>query len=149
MTTENWVLVADSVSARIYSLDSKHRHQPLNLIHELEHVDSKKKNHDLVSDRSGSFQAGSMTGRGSFVAHSEPKTVEIDKFARELAVLLEDGRLQNLYKEIIIVAAPHFYGALNKHVSKQVKDLVKKTVQKDYMHYTEPQLREAINGSLS
>lgn len=147
MTTENWVLVADSVSARVYTQDSKHRFQPLNLIHELDHFESKKKNQDLSSDRSGSFQAGGMTGRGSFVPRSDPKMNEIDKFARELAELLEDGRLQNLYNQIIIFAAPHFYGTLNKHVTKRVKDLVKKAVQKDYMHYTEPQLREAINGS--
>lgn len=146
MTTENWVVVADSVSARIYLQNPKKRHDPFILLHELEHLDSKKRDHDLVSDKPGRYKESATAGHGTFVPHADPKDVEIDKFAREVAHLLEEGRVTNKYHEIIIFAEPHFYGLLNKHVSKQVKELFKKVIQKDYIHLNEPEIRNAING---
>lgn len=147
MPTENWVVVADSANARVYSQPAHKRHEPMTLKHELAHSDSKKRDAELVADRPGHYHKGEGGPRGAYAPHSDPKAVEIDTFARELANLLEDGRLQNQYQQLVLFAEPHFYGLIGKHLNSHVKERVKQVIQKDYMHLTEPELRAALNGS--
>lgn len=143
MTLQNWVVVADSNLAKIYTHKSNSHNEPPILLHTLEHPESKLRDQDLVSDRPGHFKTRG-TSRGAYVPRTDPKDVEIDKFAQQLAHLLDQGRVQNQFDHLLIFADPHFYGLMGMHMTKHVKDMIKKVVQKDYTHLTDRELHHEI-----
>lgn len=144
MTMQKWVVVADGNLARIYTQDINSHKEPLKLLHTLEHPESKKRDSELVSDRPGHYQSRG-TSHGAYVPRSDPKENEIDRFAQEIANHLDQGRVQNQFEQLFIFAEPHFYGLMGMHLNKYLKDMVKKVVQKDYMHLNETELRDEIN----
>ncbi len=145
MATQRWVVVTDSNRAHIYTQGINSHKEPLKLLHTLEHPDSKKMDHELQSDRPGRYRVSVETVHGAYASHSDPKEVEWNKFAQELAHTLEQGRVHNQYNQLYIFAGPHFYGLMGMHMNKHVKDMVTKVVQKDYLHLTENELLDEIN----
>jgi protein required for attachment to host cells len=69
-------------------------------------------------------------------SHKDPKEVEVDHFAREVAQLLEEGRNDHAYEGLYVIGPPHMNGLLFKHISKYVKEMVKLEIQKDYQNIT-------------
>lgn len=65
----------------------------------------------------------------------EPRTSQRDKssgqFARELNAVLEHGRHERLYQDLIVMAPPRFLGALNAALDKRVRDSVVAQLPKD------------------
>ncbi len=144
MAMQKWVVVTDSNTAHIYTQDLNGHKEPLKLLHTLEHPESKLKDTELVSGSPGHYKT-SGDSRGTYVPRTDPKENEIDKFAQQIAHHLDQGRAQNQYEQLYIFADPHFYGLMAMHMNKHVKDMVKKVVQKDYMHLNENQLLDEIN----
>lgn len=116
----------------------------LDLVAELEHPDSRARARDLMADATGRKPAGpSMgshyggravslgSGRVGVAPDTDPKEVEGEKFAREIAAVLERRRLDHEIDELVIVAPPHFLGLLKKTLTAQVDKLVASTVAKD------------------
>lgn len=123
-----WILVGDASEARIFSYEAG---GSLSLIDQLTHPESRLKGSDVASDRPGHYQSKG-TGHGAFTAGSDPKEYEVERFAHQLATYLDDGRRHNKYDSLILVAAPHFYGLLNKSLNKHVKEMVSQAIEKDY-----------------
>lgn len=129
-----WLIVANASQATLYETESKPK--TLKLLKEFLHPASRAKGSELASDRPGHFQAESRgmegTTHGSFNEPIDPKSYEQERFAIELAGELEAGRTSNSYKNLIIVASPHFHGLLNKHLNQHVAGMVSRHVEKDY-----------------
>lgn len=143
MTTQHWVVVADSNTARIYTHNINSHKEPLKLLHTLNHPESKLRDQDLVSDRPGHYKSGG-TNRGAFVSRSDPKELEIEKFAHQIVELLDQGRKQNQFEQLFIFADPRFYGLMGMHMNKHVMEMVSKVVQKDYTHLSEHELLDEV-----
>ncbi len=140
-----WIVSADFSSCRIYQYQ-KHPKQ-LTLIKEIFHPSSKLKDTDLVTDAPGRYQA-SGSAQGAFTPRTDPKEVEIDNFAREIARELDRGRNANAYKSLIIIMAPHMHGLLSKHLDKHVHEMIEKNIQKDYQHLDAKDLLVYLNSHL-
>jgi protein required for attachment to host cells len=129
-----WLIVANASQATLYETESKPK--TLKLLKEFLHPASRAKGSELASDRPGHFQAEARgmegTTHGSFNEPIDPKSYEQERFAIELAGELEAGRTANSYKNLIIVASPHFHGLLNKHLNEHVAGMVSRHVEKDY-----------------
>lgn len=140
---KTWVLIADASKARLYIMHKARMLQQLNhtknleLIGEFTHSNSRKKNADLVSDRTGEF------GSGGFV-ESSAKVKEAEYFAKELLQHIENGRVDNQFRDLIIVAPPTFIGMINKHMPKEVDKLIFKTIEKDYTQLNEKDLEQSL-----
>jgi len=104
----------------------------LSLVQTFSHPSSRQKSQQLSSDKKGSFQANAASGHGTFVETSDPKEYEAERFAKEIADALEEGRINKDYHELILVATPHFHGLLNKELNHNVTKLVSKNIEKDY-----------------
>lgn len=119
---KNWVVVADSAAAKIFSVAAPTA--PLKEVETLEHPEARMRAQDIESDRPGrSFQsAGNM--RHGMERSSDAKKQEAIAFAREVAARLESARLQNGLDKLILVAAPEFLGLLRDHLSAETRNLV-------------------------
>jgi protein required for attachment to host cells len=132
-----WILVANASSARLF--DKGASSKSLNLIGEFSHPESRQKGSELASDRPGHYQSKG-TAHGAFTESSNPKELEADRFAQELVNKLEQGRVNNEWQDVIVIAPPHFHGLINKHLPTMIKDKIKSSFSKDYTNLTEKEL---------
>ena len=141
-----WILVANASLARLYEhLGPK---KGLKLIKELEHPESRMKNAELSSDKAGSFQVSSDSGRGSREQQTPPKLNAARNFAHALAKELYLGRSRNEFGRAILVAPPAFMGMLNATLDAPTAHMVSGRLEKDYTKTREPELCGHLEGCL-
>jgi len=146
--TTTWIIVANASEARIFSSPrARLVNSPtdLDLVKEINHPNSRKKSGELVADKSGAYQGGD-SGHGAFVEPSDPKDIEVERFAKELARELEDGRVANHFQDLIIAASPHFHGMLNKQLTNNVSGLVSVNIERDYTNDSVKELLKHIES---
>ena len=151
-----WYLVGDSSRARIFVHRSADKN--LQLLRAFDHPQSRMANQDLVSDRPGRVQqsappsrgnpAGSMGNRSAMEPHTSPKTVEQEHFAHELAAALHKGLVDQSYQSLVLVAGPQFLGLLRNILNEQVLKHVTASLDKDYTHFTQPELEKHLAAQL-
>ena len=138
-----WILVSNASRARLFSVPRKG--QAWTLVRELEHPESRLKGQDIMSDAPGrvqqSFGAGS---RPAMEPTTPPKEVEAERFALELANVLDDGHGQNAYARLVLVAPPQFLGLLRKSIGNQVAKRVTASLDKDLTEVKDIDLPERI-----
>jgi protein required for attachment to host cells len=122
-----WIMVANASQAKLFA-----NHGPkkgLQFIKELVHPESREKTSNLVSDRSGSHTG---TGHGAFVQATDPKHHEAERFAQEVSRELDDGRINNAYDRLILVASAPFMGLVNSRLPEPVRSKISEIIDKDY-----------------
>lgn len=152
-----WILIANSSKANLYSTHKARLFKSngqdddcLQLIKQFTHDASRQKiTADMVSDRLGNDNRGSMLGgHGTYAEPSDPKAVEANRFAHELAEELDTGRVSGQYDDLYIFANPPFHGLLNKHLNNHLSSLISRVVEKDYTHLSGRQLRQQLQVHL-
>ena len=137
-----WVINTNSNVCRIY--DYQKAPGALTLLKELKHPESRgKKENYLTSDKPGAYTAGDVA-HGTHSPHTDPKTVEIEKFSREIASELDHGRKVNLFEKLIIITPPQMSGLLLNQLDKHVKEKVTHKFQKDLLHLSEKELLDYL-----
>ena len=148
MNTDTWVLIADSSRARLYSVPQ--RGKPWTLVDEYTHDASRVSQGGLTTDQPGRSH-GSGVGKGARSAmdsKSSPKEVEVGHFVHELVEVLHHGHGQQAYERIVLVAPPHFLGLLRKGLNDTVSKLISASVDKDYLHLPESEMRGHLDALL-
>lgn len=136
-----WLITANTNSCRIFQYDKKSK--SLTLVKELIHNESRLKGIDLESDKPGHYLTTS-SAHGTFQPHKEPKEIEVDHFAQNIAKELDQGRRTNQYEKLILAIPPHMHGLLNQHLESHVKNCINLNINKDYTHLTEKEILEAM-----
>lgn len=117
------------------------RNRDFDLIARYLHEEGRLKNSDLVSDKPGHYEKGSPAHRGSYSEEYDHKEKEVEHFVKELCAELDKGRIAKSYTSLIVVAEPHFFGLINKHLGREAKKLLTHHLLKDYSHYSEKELK--------
>lgn len=143
MQKGTWLVIANSVQANFYHLT----HKDYSLVKTLKHAEGRLKTHDIVSDRPGHYHAGN-TVRGAYGSTTDPHEEEHIVFAREVARFLEAERLENAYQHIILCAASHFLGLLNKEMTKGVEAMIIEVIEKDYIPLPQKELDKIIQDMI-
>jgi len=137
-----WILVADASRAKLYS-----QAEPagaMSVLQEFEHAESRMKGTQLASDRPGRILSDGGK-HGSYDAHTDPKVYEANRFAQELAQILDKGRATNSYQRLVLVAPAHFSGELSRHLSAHTREKIGSTIEKDYTQLPPKELAERLN----
>lgn len=140
-----WILVANASLAKLYA--NLGPNKGLTLVKELIHPESRQKNGELVSDRSGAMAAAGSSG-GSMQPQTLPKQHEAKVFAQELAQTLYQGRTANAFKRAILVAPPAFMGLLNAVIDGPTAQLITDRFEKDYTKTPEAELGERLGSTI-
>ncbi|MES2219047.1 MAG: host attachment protein [Pseudomonadota bacterium] len=137
-----WVVTVNAVKCKIYQYQKSP--PKLILLNESSHPENRlRKEEFLTSDKPGHYKSSS-SNRGAYSPRTDPKEVELDNFAREIAKQLDHGRTDHAYDKLIIIGSPHMNGLLFQHLNKNVKDLVSNEIQKDLQNYTDRELLEFL-----
>lgn len=140
-----WILVANASLAKLY--ENLGPNKGLKLVKELIHPESRQKNGELVSDRSGAM-AMTGSGGGSMQPQTMPKQHEAKVFAQEIAQALYHGRTSNAFKRAIVVAPPAFMGLLNAVIDGPTAQLITDRFEKDYTKTPENELGERLGSTI-
>jgi protein required for attachment to host cells len=116
---------------------------------------------DLMADANGRKPAGPSRGTGNgehaganaygrpgAEPDTDPKEVEAQKFAREIAEHIERGKNDNAFKGLVVVAAPAFLGLLKGTLRNETQRLIEASLNKDFTNHPEPELKRQIERAL-
>jgi protein required for attachment to host cells len=134
------IMITNASTARVFSYQA---HEVFDLLKEFSHPESRQKASDLVSDRPGNVN-GKGIGHGTYIPSSNPKEVEAERFAHELADWLDNERKHNRCNQVMLVADPSFLGILNKTLNNQTMKLVFESLNKDYSQVAQRDLPEML-----
>jgi protein required for attachment to host cells len=140
---KTWIMIASSSIGHLYKTGNL-RNDNIILVKEFSHPQSREKGVDILTDRPGHYNTG-HAARGAY-ENIEPKELEADHFSRELVDALNHGHNNHEFEHLILVAAPHFYGLINKHLKFNVDDIVH--IPKDYTKLKGRDLLESLRGYL-
>jgi len=146
--TIRWILVSNASEAVLYSTDSLARSLRFNK--RFQHAESRAKNSELSSDTNGRKPgrgASAFSGSGA-EAHTDPKEVEHQRFAHELADELNRGLLQHSYEGLVLCAPPHFLGLLRPNLSTDAARALEVTLNKDLTRLDERALSDVVHTTL-
>ena len=137
MTTSrrNWLVVANAARARVLEeADAPGRHVH---VADLVHPQSRQRSHEIEAarggDRPGHVEgAGHGLGSAAYLPRTDPREREHDRFARELAHLLDDGVASGRCAGIVLVASDPFLGHVKSHLGRQAAKALLRTVAHDY-----------------
>lgn len=132
-----WVVVANTNKCRIFNY-RRDKHL-LSLIKELEHPESKLRNQDLVTDKSGHYKSREYQ-RGAFQPDTNPKEHEIERFANMIAKELEQNKAKHQFESLLLISPPHMDGLIAGSLDKKLERLIIGNVSKDYVSFTENEL---------
>ena len=69
-------------------------------------------------------------------------------FAKELASILNAGRVKHLYDDLILLIPSTMRGLLLQHLNNHVNPLVKKVIQKNLVHLSAQELKTFLGNQL-
>lgn len=124
-----WILVAHRGGARLF--ENKGPGKGLNLLHDIPHPEGRLKNKDIGADKPGRSFDSRGQGRHALSTEQEPTAHLAEQFAKQLSTMLEDGRSQQRYAKLVLVAEPRFLGNLRAALSSPTAALVTATLDKD------------------
>lgn len=91
-------------------------------------------NRDIVTDKPGRSADPGGASRHGFAPKVDWHAFEKERFAHEVARLLDQGRMQGAYDRLILVAPPKTLGSLREELAKATRQLVSGELDKDLTH---------------
>lgn len=141
-----WILVANRSHARLF--ENTGIGQGITLIKDVSHQEGRLKNQDINADKPGRSFDSRGKGRHALSKHVSPTEHETEQFAKELAVLLNEGRDSSACEKIILVAEPGFLGVLKNKLSDPVLKKITAFVKKDLANVQDRDIPEALSGTI-
>ena len=119
--TVSWIVAAHASGARVLMSEGPGR--DMTLVADLAHPEGRMHPGDLVTDNPG--QGGdSVHGPHAMSSHSSVHDAVADRFAREVAEVLDRGRNANRFSKLYLIAPPRFLGMLRHALTDPTKKLV-------------------------
>ncbi len=133
-----WIVVAHRGGARLVEVSDS---DEMSVVETLEHPEART--NDRPSSRGGREP---VSDRGH---HERPpldavRDHDADVFAHELAARLKRGRTDHRYRELVLIAAPRFLGALRQALDGATSALVRGTLDKDYAGLSDRELLQRL-----
>jgi protein required for attachment to host cells len=143
-TMKNWLVVANSARARVLEETDKpgvYRH-----VADLVHPESRQKGVDLAADGPGHYVEATGTGSSAYQPRTDVREREHDRFAQEVAALLNKGVASSQCAGLILVASNPFLGELKGHLGTQATKAVLHTVPSDYTTLRDEEIAHRLSA---
>jgi protein required for attachment to host cells len=140
---KTWVAVANRTEVRFFEVDEKAKNK-LKLIKKIENPKGRLKNSDINADRPGVSTFTFAFSRTSLRKPQEPTDRVAQIFAKSISEELERGYNAHLFQNLILVVEPRFLGKIRAALSKQISEIVRRTLNKDLAHVPDSQLSQFI-----
>lgn len=144
-----WVLVADEAIARILAYGKSRTLEPVEELTDPDaHADGAAMRRDAVGRRAAGGGQGSAPAGATASASDDQMHQHAEVFARRVADVLGKARQQGRMDALVIVAPPRFLGLLRKALPKSATDIVQAELDKDFVHFTNDDIRSRLGEYL-
>lgn len=141
-SNSTWVVVANSSHAKIFRLT---KFPKIEEVTSIDHPESRLHNQDLEGRKPGrSFQSGGTT-RHAYQPETEPKAVEIEKFARILCEYINESHQKANFSRLYVMASPSFLGLLRQNIHPQVQKTIIAELSKDMTERTKAEIEQQLS----
>lgn len=140
---KNWLIVANAARARLL----EEAGTPGAYVHRADwvHPQSRQKGIKLDTDRAGHVLGGHHhAGGAAYSPRSDAHDREHDRFAAEIAAVLDAGVASGECAGIVLVASNPFLGHLKAHLGEQSRRAILRTVSSDYTSLRDDELHELL-----
>ncbi len=136
-----WVIVANSSRATIYQLG---KFPKISEVKSFDHQESRLKDSEITTSAPGrGFQSGGVT-RHAYESKTDPKEVEIEKFARIISDYLSSSFNKGEFSRFYLIANPTFLGLLRKYIHPKVHATVVAELPKDMTEHSKADIEEHL-----
>lgn len=143
MRNNTWILIANSAKAKI--VEDRDGKGPMAVIREIENPDGRTNAAGLVSDRPSRPQ--SSTGERSALApRIDPHRNVQQHFAHKLIDVLDAGRRNNAFGNLVIASSRPFLGILLDQCDEQLRHVLRKSIPRNLCDLPLEDVREAIDA---
>lgn len=139
-----WVVVANAARARIFERDDDN--QALREIADRIHAPSRQKASELEADRPGKARKGEAST--AFAPHTDPHDREHQRFAREVAQLLEEAALAHRMPGLVLLVSNPFLGELKAELGDATQRLLERCVPVDLTTCQHAELEERVTRAI-
>ena len=146
---KNWLVIANAARARVLEESdlqgAKARQQPYVHVADLVHPQSRQKGIELGGDRAGHAEGSSPGLAGAaYTPRTDPREREHDRFARQVAQMLDEGIAAHRCAGLVLVASSPFLGHLKAHLGEQAKKALVRTLDADYTALDDRELAQRL-----
>lgn len=124
-----WILIADAATAHVVASSGKAA--DLAMVDDIRLQGNASPSRDLAADRPGRAFDRAGDGRHGMEPQTDPHLVERERFAREIAAVLDEAAQRQRYDRLILVAPPKFMGLLRDILPSSVASKVSAELTKD------------------
>lgn len=143
---KNWWVVANAARARV--LEETEHAGVYAHVADLVHPASRMKGVQLGRDRAGHVEGtGHGLGSAAYEHRTDPREREHQRFAAELARMLDDAVAAGRCAGIVLVASNPFLGEVKTHLGAQAGKALLRTVAADYTALDEKELARRLGGA--
>jgi protein required for attachment to host cells len=144
MMKHNWLVICNAARARVLE-ESEHPGR-WDHVADLVHPQSRMKGVELGGDRPGHVEGtGHGLGSAAYQPRTDPREREHDRFAREVARVVNDGVAQGRCAGLTLVASDPFLGQLKSHLHVQASKLLLRTVASDFTTLSDAEVLRRLN----
>lgn len=141
-----WIVVCDGARGRI--LVNRGRGTGLNEIESAENPDARTPTRALGAERPGRVHDSVGQGRHGMAPPADWHEFEKERFAKEMAAMVNTAALENKFDRVILVAPPRVLGdlrpALNAQATAKVGGEIGKDLTKLSVHDLGPHLSDLV-----
>lgn len=141
----DWVVVANAARARIFERDDENH--ALREIADLVHTPSRQKASALAHDRPGHAHKGEAST--AFAPHTDLREREHQRFACEVAQLLEDAALAQRMPGLVLLVSNPFFGELKAGLGDAARRLLKHSAPVDLTTYQHAELEQRVARAIA
>lgn len=143
---KNWLVVANAARARV--LEETAQPGAYVPVADLVHTRSRQKGAALAHDRPGQVKGiGHGLGNASYIPPTDPRERERDRFAREVAQVLNQGVAAHRCAGLVLVASSPFLGHVKAHLDAQAARALLRTVDADYTQLANSEIALRLAGT--
>lgn len=144
---KTWVVLADGAQARV--LLNEGPEKGLSELMSANSETARRPGRELMADDRGRTFDSAGQGRHAMEPRTDPKTVEEEKFLRDVARILERGAQDGDYDRLVLCAAPRALGELRHLLPKAVQDRITAELPKDLTNTPLDQLPRSLGDVLA
>jgi protein required for attachment to host cells len=141
---KTWIVIADATRARIFERDGADGH--LTEVTGLTHAASRLRSRELGRDHAGRQEPyRGSSGPATFTPQTDPQEREHERFAQELAQMLNRAVEEHRCGQILLASTDRFLGVLRTHLHAHTLAVISQTLHHDYTRLGMREIEERLH----
>ena len=133
-----WVLVADGARARLFETAPVER--ALTELDCYANPEGRAGTRGTTTERPPTVNESVGPARHSIEPHTTQREKVADRFAKSLRDVLERGRNEHRYEQLVLIAPPRFLGRLHANFSKELRNTLAGEIRRDFTELAADQI---------